>query len=418
MKKLLSRSLTVFSLYAFFVLLCSIPVYYFIVDNIWQREIQEHNKLFATATSNNIIRLYQNGNTLQRDINTWNLLQPHAIIRPAATLKADSLYQRIENHSRFQGLITWFAVDGKAYSLAVETNQDETHDTMMAITLATIVFFLLLLAGFIILNRWVSGWLWQPFYHSLEKVTDFDLNDRKPILPEKTDIEEFDALNESLHKLTMNNVMIYQQQREFTENAAYELQTPLAIVESRLDLLLQYQPLTAEQSDLVEDAVKALMRVTHISRNLLLLTKIENDEFVFSEIIDLSTLIAESTDPLIDLFSFKELFINQQIQADVVVEGNRILLEILFNNLLLNAAKYTPEEGILNIRLAPHYFRISNSGTEALDQDKLFRRFVTVSRQTGGSGLGLTLVKQICHRYRWRITYGFQEQMHHFTIHF
>lgn len=75
----------------------------------------------------------------------------------------------------------------------------------------------------------------------------------------------------------------YRVQKEFTENASHELQTPLAIFQSKLDLLLQQQELTESQAEIIQDLYQMTSRISRLNRNLLLLAKIDNAQFAKSE---------------------------------------------------------------------------------------------------------------------------------------
>jgi len=235
---------------------------------------------------------------------------------------------------------------------------------------------------------------------------------------EPTDIDEFAELNQSLHKLIGENIAAYNQQKEFTDNASHELQTPLSIVQSKLDLLLQSKSLTDEQYDIIEDANKALARVARINKNLLLLAKIENSQFMDKETIDVSELLQNTLTTLSVFVDSKQLTIQSDILPHIQIDGNKILVGIVLNNLLTNAIRYTPSEGQITINLSQNVLTIANTGSLALNQDKMFKRFGTTSAETPGTGLGLALVKQICNRYSWEVTYSFDFCQHIFSIRF
>ncbi|MCF6405305.1 HAMP domain-containing histidine kinase [Chitinophaga filiformis] len=348
MSKLLNLSLKRFMIYAGLVLICSIPVYYFILNELWRHELDEH----------------------------------HIELTPAA-------------------------------------GREDRYLIIVIVTSLTMLFFLLLIMGFVLINRRISRRLWQPFYNSLAKIKSFNLDQQQTVVFEETDINEFAELNQSLNKLIAGNIAVYNQQKEFADNASHELQTPLAIIQSKLDLLLQSKLLTDEQYELIEDANKALSRVARINKNLLLLTKIENSQFMDREIIDLSRLL-ESTLSLFSNFSDdKDLILETDIPPGITVEGNKILIEILLNNLITNAIRYTANKGTISITLSDKHLSVANSATEALQHDQLFKRFgTTTSSITRGTGLGLSLVKQICSRYEWKVAYEFQNMHHIFSVHF
>lgn len=424
MTKLLDKPLKAFTIYALIVLLCSIPAYFLIIDLIWVYQVNEHNQVVSRTTKKNISALKLDDAGLDSAIRLWNRLQPETNIRPAGSLKADSTYnvyrhdadQHIGTYDRFQGLVTYFELNGKPYSLTVESNVEESYETIIAIALITIVFFIILLVGFIRLNKRISKKLWKPFYQTLDQIKTFDLNSHKAIDFEENNIAEFEELNSSINKLIRSNVAVFHQQKEFTENASHELQTPLAIMQSKLDLLMQDPSLTSDQSYIIEELNYAMSRVSRINKNLLLLAKIENQQFADLEEIRITDMIGEILELLSNLFEAKT--IHFRCDSEPSLKGNRMLVEIMLNNLLMNALRHTDADAEVDILLSDSELIISNKGLAALDADRLFRRFSVASSQTPGSGLGLSIVKEICNRYQWTVRYEFADHHHRFIIRF
>lgn len=347
MKKLLNYSLRKFLLYAVTVLICSIPVYYFVISVLWQYELDEH---------------------------------------------------KIE--------------------LTPEAGREDTFLIIGAVTLVSMICSALLLGGLYLLNRRLSKRMWQPFYNSLESIRNFDLNKPEEISFEKSKIVEFDELNQSLQRLLSANVKVYSQQKEFADNASHELQTPLAIVQSKLDLLLQTQSLTSEQSHIIEEAMAALSRATHVNKNLLLLTKIENSQFAEKNHIDLSSCLLDLTGLLTPFAQDKELEWDLHITPHVSIDGNKMLVEILLNNLLTNAIRHANSVGLITVNLQPGKLSVSNDGDTSLKSDQLFKRFSSSSEHSPGTGVGLALVKEICNRYDWNVKYSFINGRHTFSVSF
>ena len=311
-----------------------------------------------------------------------------------------------------------YELDEHNIVLTPEAGREDSFLIIGAVTLLTVFFFILLLGGFVLLNRSISRRLWQPFYHTLDRIRHFDLNQQRAIVFEQTAIAEFAELNQSLDKLIAGNIAAYTQQKEFADNASHELQTPLAIIQSKLELLLQSKSLTDEQYNIIEDALKALSRVGRINKNLLLLTKIENSQFMEKEVINLSALLTNSVTVFVNFSEDKQIKLQTDILPGVVVEGNKILVEILLNNLITNSVRHSSSNSMIPIHLSAHRLVIANPGAAPLQSDQLFKRFATASLQTPGTGLGLSLIKQICDRYGWKINYAFDKNVHVFSLQF
>ncbi|AEE49690.1 sensor histidine kinase [Haliscomenobacter hydrossis] len=426
MNQLLHKPLRAFAWYAFLILACSIPAYYTIMDYIWVSELNEHNKIIAEKTKHNLNALAGNKEATAQSVEFWNKLQPNTDLQPADVIRADSIYNLYKpkpfaskkDIDRYQGLVTYFNIHGKPYKFIVETNVEESYETILSIGMVTMLFFGLLLLGFVFINKKISNRLWQPFYVTLQKLKSFDLDKQSKIRFEPTDIAEFEELNTALAKLIHSNIASFKQQKEFTENASHELQTPLAIIQSKLDLMRQNKSLDREQSQHIDEASKALARASRINKNLLLLAKIENHQYTQRELINLDGLIVENIDLLKDYAEGKKIQIQTQIKAGVEILGNLALVEILLSNLLLNAIKHNVEGGEVSVALNSNQLRVCNAGQESLQLDELFKRFSRTSPHVPGTGLGLAIVKEICIQHNWRVTYTFEARMHCFSVSF
>ena len=428
MNKLLNKSLKSFTIYALIVLATSVPAYYYLVDSIWLRELDEHNEIVADRTENELNQLELTETELNQSIVLWNKIQPGTNLQKTTLDKnrKDSTYTVLrknpyvahEDIDRFRGLSRVIEINGEAYLLTVETNVEETEETAVAIAILTFLFFVILVVGFLILNRRLSVKLWQPFKNTLTRLKAFNLNSHTSIKFENSNILEFQELNEALNKLIEHTISVYKSQKEFTENASHELQTPLAIIKNKLDILLQKETLTDRQYQIIEDINKTLTRVSRVNKNLLLLAKIENHQFDGSEVINLSELSEQCLEQLNEHLLNKKLSIQTEIEKDIFITGNKILIDILINNLLLNAIRHNSQNGFVKVSLNKAGLFISNSGMNALEKENLFKRFKKHSDQSSGSGLGLAIVEQVCKRHQWAIAYEFHQETHTFKISF
>lgn len=427
MSKLLNKPFKAFTIYALIILTCSIPVYYLVVDFIWLSELDEHNQIVKERIGNSIKNTQIEESELNSLLKNWDKLQPNTTLTPSylSVPKSDSIYtvtkQKYAEHNeidRFRVLSSYININGKLYHLQIETNIEEADETMLAISVVTLSFFSLLVIGFILLNRRIAKQIWQPFRNTLEKLKAFDLTTQQTISFDKTDIEEFEELNQSLQKLIDKNISVYNQQKTFIENASHELQTPLAVLKSKMDLLLQNKNITSEQAELLTAIDLPLSRMTRINKNLLLLAKIENKQFSEVESIELTQLINETLELLADYITTKQIIVDKNLTEKSSVVCNKTLFEILVNNLLINSIVHNSEKGKINIEFSDKTLKVSNTGKTALNNEKLFERFAVSSSQNTNSGLGLAIVKEICNRYQWQISYAFKNGVHSFSIKF
>ncbi|MBX3163465.1 MAG: HAMP domain-containing histidine kinase [Bacteroidetes bacterium] len=427
MKNLLQKQLKPLTVFAFIVFALSIPTYFLLVNWIWLKELDENNKLIAQRIENEFNEQHISEEKLAGSIAFWNDIQSVGKIEPVLktfrkdsvyTIRKQNRYSKQEDIDQFRILITNVKINNGNFTLTIETNMEENEETVAYIAIVTLLFFLILVVGFWVLNKRLSQKLWQPFRNTLEKLKSFDLTTQQTVSFDKTDIEEFEELNQSLQKLIDKNISVYNQQKTFIENASHELQTPLAVLKSKMDLLLQNKNITNEQSEILSAIELPLARMTRINKNLLLLAKIENNQFADKENIEVTELINETLELLTDYISAKQITVNKNLAETLTLTCNKTLLEILISNLFINAIVHNVENGKINIDFSAKTLTVSNTGKTALDNKKIFDRFSVSSSKTANSGLGLAIVKEICNRYGWHINYSFENNFHSFSVQF
>lgn len=427
MKPLLAKTTKPFLIYVLIILAVSIPVYYWVVDGIWISELDEHNKVIAEKSAYELNQLHLSDEELEKSIALWNTIQPGTDIQKISfnSLKKDVIFT-IEKKSytsepefdRFRCLETVVYIKNKPYLFTVETNVEESHETVTVIAFTTLFFFIVIVIGLLILNRRLSNTVWKPFHDTLNRLKSFDLSSGKKISFEKTDIKEFEELSQALSKLIDHNISVYKTQKEFTENASHELQTPLAILQNKLDVLIQDEHMTEQQYQVIEDLNKTLARSSRINKNLLLLAKIENQQFAGNEKLLISEITTQYSAVFHEHFEQKNISLHEEIENGIEVSGNRTLTETMISNLLVNAVRHTEAGGNVHVTLSEKSLEISNSGTAELNKNILFKRFSRSSTDNLGSGLGLAIIKEICVRQNWIISYDFKNNFHIFSITF
>src|SRR6218665_1384533 len=381
MTRLLNKPLKTFIAFTCVVLACSIPAYFYLVESIWLEELDDHN----LHLKEQVVQRFNetDGGDLDKKISLWNEIQFSSRISPAAAMRADSLYivereimeQGRMELERFRGLRSAVALHGRPYTITIETNVEEVHETVLAISVVTCLFIALLIGGFILLNRRISRSIWMPFTQTLDQLKRFDLDSGTALTFEKTDILEFSELNQALQKLIDNNIQTYRQQKEFAQNASHELQTPLALLKTKLDLLIQDAGLSTGQRKIIESLDSSVSRVTRINKNLLLLAGIENRPYDSAE-IDLSALVRSLAGNFTEFAAGKHSAISMSIQNGVTVRANESLVEILVSNLLSNTLRHGLSGSGITVTLTTEALIISNEGNAALIENRLFQRFI------------------------------------------
>lgn len=311
------------------------------------------------------------------------------------------------------------AVTGKNFTVVISKSEEETEDLIQLILLLTLSLVIFLLGILFIINRFLLNKLWRPFNTTLGELKQFNLSNNKKLALEATTTNEFSDLNEAVKIMSNRVIQDYHTLKVFTENASHEMQTPLAIINSKLDVLIQDETISEFQMRQLQGIYDALDRLSNLNQSLLLLTKIENNQFNETENIQLDELLKEKLLQFDELIESKKLHIVSDLQV-THIQCNRQLTDILISNLLGNAIRYNQQEGQLSIILNPDLLQVSNtSSIPALDHEKVFRRFY---RHAGsgqdGNGLGLSIVKQICDMAGYSLTYEYKDGQHQFSIHF
>jgi len=277
---------------------------------------------------------------------------------------------------------------------------------------------LILLAGYLI-NRLIIQSIWKPFYSTINTVKQYKLTGQESLQLPEAQVSEFNLLNESLNNMTERVQKDYRVLKEFSSNAAHEMQTPLAIIRNHTEALMQDEKLLQEHNKSITTIEQSVQRLTLLNQALLLLTKIENRQFILNEEVRFDKLVSQKITELSELISAEKLRSTIEL-APVTIHFHQYLAEVVIGNLLNNAIRYNKENGIIQIHLDNKSFTISNSSDlPALDKEKLYKRFYRhPETKAEGNGLGLSIVKQVCELAGYRLEYEYIDDRHIFSIRF
>lgn len=315
-----------------------------------------------------------------------------------------------------RSLITVVHVNGKAIEVTITKSRVESEDLVRIILLITVGITVVLLLSLLLINRFVLSRLWRPFYSILNRMKAFEVTRMDNIEHEPTKIDEFKELNKSVNAMAERVRQDYKELKSFTDNASHEMMTPLAVINSKLDSLLQTESFTAQQGALLEDIYHATGRLSRLHQSLLLLAKIENNLIPDLQTIELKEMVEAKGRQFQELLEKDGLVLGENL-APVEIKMSRYLADILLNNLFSNAVRHNVSGGHINITLNKEALSISNSGKKGNLQTKIFDRF-SKSVESEGMGLGLAITKQICNLYGLRIDYQETDGEHVFVVYF
>ena len=418
--KLLNRSIRPYLIYSFIIVLIAVPVFYFAIQAIVHEEVDEG----LVAQKEEIMQHFRKlpGSDSVRGFMTLGI---QLILGPSVHQR-DSFYN-ITVFDRISGeyipyrvIESGIMIGNKPFRVQLKRSLIDNDDLIQSIVTVMIILLLLIVAGFLVINRIISKKIWEPFYNTVNKLNSYELERNEMPEFEKTNIDEFSDLNNSIVVLIKRNLSVFQSQKEFTKNAAHEMQTPLAILQGKLELLMQTHPLNSEQAALISGLADANQRMNRLNRSLVLLTKIENGQFIEKESISMMETIEKMVDQFTFLAQQKNISIEYLPGGDFSVEANRSLFEILVSNLLSNAVRHTPEHGLVTIGpWGNSGLIISNTPTNGpLDNSRIFQRFQKESVDNNSTGLGLAIAGRICSVYQFSLQYRFTVNMHVFSVKF
>ncbi len=309
-------------------------------------------------------------------------------------------------------------VGGKNYRVSISKALFESDDLIETILYSFIGLTLVLLISTLVMNRIVSKRLWKPFFNSIEELNKYKIDKHEPLHFNKTSTVEFKTLNDALAKMTNKISADYNNLKAFTENASHELQTPLSLIMTSAELLLQEKNLSEKQSETILIIQQTARKMSKLNQTLLLLAKIENRQFENKEEINISQLLLSKLELYNELIAHKEITLEQNIQADVLLKIHPILVDVMISNLITNAIRHNFKGGKITVGLEKSKLTICNSGTELRSIEKLFDRFYKENTSSESTGLGLALVKQIVDTTGMKLQYSYKNMQHSFEIHF
>ena len=310
-----------------------------------------------------------------------------------------------------------FQLNNSYYELTSITTLMKSDDILYTLVITISVFSVLLFLLVFVLNRLILHRLWEPFYETIAKIKQYKLDKDTEVVFNSSGISEFKELNDSIEELIHNNLNAYRNQKHFIENASHEMQTPVGIIQTKLELLMEDSSISKEQALLIEDVNEQIDRLSRLNKALLLLSKIESNQFPENRKVNITAVILKCCEYFNDLLEFKNISLKILDQEEVSFFMNEDLAEILFTNLIKNAINHSSIAGHIHIHIKENEFLISNTG-QVLDFDPklLFERFNKKSDNPQSNGLGLAIVKKICTLYSFDITYSYAFQSHTFKV--
>jgi two-component system, OmpR family, sensor histidine kinase ArlS len=312
-------------------------------------------------------------------------------------VERDTIQYRILSHN--------FMVDKKNYLLEIGISLDSVNETTKP--LQNIAFAVLL--GMVLLtimaDLFYSDYVLRPLGLIIKtKLIGHKFPNFGPYDKVKTTTSDFEYLDISIHKMIETIESTFQKEREFISNASHELMTPISILQSKIENMFGREDVVDELKTRLLEMQKILNRLKSITKTLLLISQIENEQFLKEDKISLAALLQEVYDEISIRLQDKNIRYEAAIPEEwLLVNVNKFLLFNLFFNLINNAIKYNIENGEIKLTATRenNAFIVSVTdtgiGISAEELPYIFNRFKKFrqSLQPDSFGLGLPIVRSI-----------------------
>jgi len=308
--------------------------------------------------------------------------------------------------------------DGQYYELKLMISILERDDMVQAMLWYLGALFLLFLICTSIGIQLVLKGVFRPLHRLLDWLHCIQPGKEVPPLDNPTKIREFRQLSDAALDMGNRSYKAYEEQKQFIENASHELQTPLAIVRGKVELLAESEGMTEQQMEQLDEIYATLGRAVKQNKSLLLLSRIENGQYTEMEDVSVDEILDELLPDLMDIYEHKQVrLIRKREEQPFIIRCNHSLAQILVSNLVKNSLLHNREGGELQVLTTPTSLVIKNTGDVPLDGEKLFRRFYHgMDGKKDSTGLGLAIARSIALSSSLKLTYEWQDGMHTFRL--
>lgn len=308
--------------------------------------------------------------------------------------------------------------DGQYYELKLMISILERDDMVEAMLWYLGALFLLFLICTSIGIQLVLKGVFRPLHRLLDWLHCIQPGKEVPPLDNPTKIREFRQLSDAALDMGNRSYKAYEEQKQFIENASHELQTPLAIVRGKVELLAESEGMTEQQMEQLDEIYATLGRAVKLNKSLLLLSRIENGQYTEMEDVSVDEILDELLPDLMDIYEHKQVrLIRKREEQPFIIRCNHSLAQILVSNLVKNSLLHNREGGELQVLTTSTSLVIKNTGDVPLDGEKLFRRFYHgMDGKKDSTGLGLAIARSIALSSSLKLTYEWQNGMHTFRL--
>ncbi|NLR90121.1 MULTISPECIES: sensor histidine kinase [Flammeovirga] len=326
-------------------------------------------------------------------------------------------HPEIERNLIHRRKVVLVEANGKFYRVSMDKEVQNYYyfrDDIFEYLIPSFIVLVILIVAF---NVLLQGYFLRPFRRILEAMQNFKVGGSKEVEKVSTTTKEFVDMQDLFTNMIERIDADYNHLKEYTEDVAHEIQTPLAIIRNKSESLLFSEKLEEEDAKMIKTIYDEANHLSKLGTTLNLITKIENGEFTDIKTLYTIEEIRNQVEAVEELAQLKSLSIEMKLDEEHALNIDPYLFDIILKNLLKNAIRYGTAEGPIKIETTSTEFRISNYGAPLnISKDQLFKRFVKGSESAQSLGLGLALVAKICSVSGLKISYGYERKQHVFLL--
>lgn len=307
--------------------------------------------------------------------------------------------------------------DDRFYELELRISTLERDDMVRAIWWALVALYVVVMLCIMVGTRFVLHQVFRPLRLLLDWLERLTPGKSVPPLNQESPVREFRILNAAALDMARRAQTAYEEQKQFIENASHELQTPLAVIRGKLELLADTEGMTETQLQYIGDMFETLARVVKLNKSLLLLSRISNGQFTEKVPVDINRLASDMVRQMEELYEERGIRCVLHETGACIAEMDESLARVLIGNLIRNAMGHSKPGQEATVLVAEQRFTVMNCGEKPLDANLIFRRFYQdPDGKKESNGLGLAIVKSIAECYQVTVNYRFEAGKHIFEL--
>lgn len=325
--------------------------------------------------------------------------------------------ETLDEHQRSRKKVNVLEIEGNFYRVSMVKSVEDFLRLKDDIFASLIPAFIILALGIVAFNYLLSGYYFRAFNKILNRMKTYKIGKGENLSEIKTNTVEFNKMQNLFHQMIERIEEDYRNLKEYTENMAHEIQTPLAVIRNKTENLLSSETVMQHHSGDVKRIYDESNHLSKLSNKLNLITKIENKEFNNLKKNRTKPKIEKHLESVRELVELKEHKIETSLSENHYLNMDPFLFDIMMKNLLQNAISYGSKEGPIKIKTDERSLTVSNFGEPINSgENNIFERFSQNRTQKKSLGLGLSIIKKICEVFELKIEYEYEGGENKFVI--